>query len=191
MKNHKLLTRIMSVIMCLICMFSAAASTVQAAKVTDLDTGDFLKESNWKNLPGYEYVMDGVKDEAGKKYPAQVTFGKDASGVGINMKVRGYYQPLSGDSAGNQYAGLVFQQKVPVDGFSITLTINKLGASSSASPADDGWIGIGLMSKANLWHTANTDVNSGAVALLRMTTMSALLPLRRWMITPSRTITMP
>ncbi len=126
-----------------------------------------LNESNWVNLPGYEYVTDGVKAENNAKFPAEVTFGKDVDGTGINMKIQGYYQSLSGDENGNCYAGIVFKQKVYVKDFSITLTINKLGASSSASPADDGWIGIGLMSKQNLWHTANTNVNSGMVALLR------------------------
>ena len=144
-------------------IFGIAAS----ADAVALTEAYLLNEENWTNLPGYEYVSPDVKDENGTKYPAEVAFSEDANGTGINMKVKGYYQSLSGDEHGNGYAGMVLNEKVSVKDFSITLTINKLGASSSASPADDGWIGIGLMSKENLWHTANTSVNSGMVALLR------------------------
>ncbi len=144
-------------------IFGIAAS----ADTVALTETYLLNEENWTNLPGYEYVSPDVKDENGTKYPAEVAFSEDANGTGINMKVKGYYQALSGDEYGNEYAGIVLNEKISVKDFSITLTINKLGASSSASPADDGWIGIGLMSRQNLWHTANTNVNSGMVALLR------------------------
>lgn len=142
-------------------------SQTKAIAEGDLTVENLLNESNWINLPGYEYVTDGVLAENNEKFPAEVTFGESSDSTGINMKIKGYYQSLSGDENGNCYSGIVFKQKVSVKDFSITLTINKLGASSSASPADDGWIGIGLMAKPNLWHTANTSVNSGMVALLR------------------------
>ena len=151
----------------LIASVFGAFSQTKAVAEGELTVETLLNESNWINLPGYEYVTDGVLAENNEKFPAEVTFGESSDSTGINMKIKGYYQSLSGDENGNCYAGIVLKQKVSVKDFSITLTINKLGASSSASPADDGWIGIGLMAKPNLWHTANTSVNSGMVALLR------------------------
>ena len=149
-----------------VCLSGLLGGLTASAK-TEMTADYLLDESNWINLPGYEYVAPDVKDEGGRKFPAELSFGENADGVGINLKMQGYYQSLSGDENGNEYAGIVLREKVSVADFSVTFTVNKLGASSSASPADDGWIGIGLMSKPNLWHTANTNVNSGAIALLR------------------------
>ena len=163
MKKSLLFVALMLLMVNTFSLFGIFAS----AETAVLTEAYLLNEGNWTNLPGYEYVSPDVKDENGTKYPAEVAFSEDANGTGINMKVKGYYQSLSGDEQGNGYAGIVLNEKISVKDFSITLTINKLGASSSASPADDGWIGIGLMSKENLWHTANTSVNSGMVALLR------------------------
>lgn len=137
---------------------------------------DFLNPDNWKNLPGYEFVSPELRADEGTKYPAEVTFGENVDGVGINMKVKGYYAGSTGDEDGNMYAGIVYKEKVTVENFSITFTVNKQGANSSASPADDGWIGIGFMAKSNLWHTTNARVNMGAVALCRTSSRGVNMP---------------
>lgn len=151
-------------LLCLLCVcamtfgllpagFSAAAEGTEAA--------DFINPDKWTNLPGYVYVSGNVPDPSGERHPAEVTFPQTADGIGINYKGNGYYQ--SGDS---NFAGIVFKDKIDVSDFSITLTINELGASSSAAQAEDGWIGIGLMEEPNLWHTIQT-TNGGAVNLMR------------------------
>lgn len=128
---------------------------------------DYLNEDNWLNLPGYEYITSNLKAENNAKYPAEVVYGESEDDVGINLKIKGYYQSGYGDENGNGFAGIVYKNKVSLDGFSVTFTCNKLGASSNASPADDGWISVAFLSKCNMFSTTNTAVNMGAVALVR------------------------
>jgi len=130
-------------------------------------SNDYLNEENWINLPGYEYISYDVKPEDTDKLPATVIFKESTDDIGINLKLKGYYQSGFGDQQGNGYAGLVYKNKVSIDNFSVTFTCNKLGASSNASPADDGWIGISFLKNCNMFSTTNTDINMGAVALVR------------------------
>ena len=141
---------------------------------TSYGTSDYLNEQNWINLPGYEYITNGVKVENDGKLPAEVTYGKDVNEEGINLKIKGYYQTGVGDEYGNQYTGLVYKNKVSLDDFSITFTVNKQGASSNASPADDGWISVAFLKNANMFSTTNVNINMGAVALIRPSSRGAI-----------------
>ena len=131
------------------------------AAAEEVTAEDFINADNWTNLPGYTYVGSNVPDPSGAKHPAEPTFPETADGVGINYRGTGYYQ--SGD---DNFAGIVFNQKIDISNFSITFTINTLGANSNAAQSEDGWIGIGLMEEPNLWHTVQT-ANGGAINLMR------------------------
>ncbi len=139
-----------------ISVFSSAGSVFADSSLTK---EALLNSSNWTNLPGYTYISGDEKGTG--KYPATVTFATAEEDTGINYKSNAagnYYKPDFSD-----YSGLVYNNKIDINDFSVTFSINGVGVL----PGNDGWIGIGLMTKADLWNSKNDAYNRGSVLLIR------------------------
>ena len=127
--------------------------------VISASQADYLNPDNWINMSGYTRLSRTTVDPEGTIHKANVTFDQIGE-KGISITAKGYY--MGGE---NNYSGLIFQEKMSFDNFSVTLGVKTLGA---ASADDDGWLGIAVLKNGNtMWNTISPDYNGAAVAILR------------------------
>ena len=113
-------------------------------------------KSDWTNLPGFTYYF---MDKDTKRHPMLIT----ETAQGLNVKCDGFYK-----TGVKEYSGIILNNKVNLDGFSIEFKANTLAGNSD--DGDDLWIGIALLEKKNGFDTLDTSFNQGMVSLIRPNT---------------------
>jgi hypothetical protein len=104
--------------------------------------------SDWTNLPGYTANQAAIIKQ---------------TSTGINFKCDGYY-----DEKVKAFSGIVFNEQVDVNNFSIEFKANKIPGNQELG--DDVWVGIGLLENKNCWYTLDPSFNQGMVNLIRPNT---------------------